>query len=252
MSEYDLTDKVAIVTGGAGGIGTAICAALAKANAKVVVSSRNQERIESVVADLKAIGADAAAVAADVTKPDQVAHLLHQTVDAFGRIDTLVNNAGGAVVAGKPEEISLEGWNATVALNLTGTFLCATAAAKVMIEQNGGKIINISSNAGFTGPSNMAPYAAAKAGVIGLTVSLANAWAEHSINVNCIAPGWVATPWHISSGAIPSREKPDGSVIPPLLYAAEPEAVADLTVFLASAASDHISGECIPIKGRHS
>lgn len=250
MSKLDLKDKVAIVTGGAGGIGTSIAKMYAEAGAKVVVASRNQENIDRVAADLKSLGGEALAIAADVTIPEQVDNMVAQTMDAFGRIDILVNNAGGALVMGKPEEISPDGWNATIALNLTGTFLCCVAAGKVMIGQKSGKIINISSVAGIKGASNMAPYGAAKAGVINLTLSLANGWAEHNINVNCIAPGLTATPGLKSAGWMPPRQNADGTTIPSLLYPGDPEKVADLALFFASSASDHISGEVTPIRGR--
>lgn len=249
MPKLDLKDKVAIVTGGAGGIGTCIAKMFSEAGAKVVVTSRNQENIDKVAADLKASGGESLAIATDVTIPEQVDSMVKQTVDTFGRIDILVNNAGGAMVMGKPEELTPEGWNATIALNLTGTFLCSVAAGKVMMAQKSGKIINISSVAGIKGASNMAPYGAAKAGVINLTRSLASAWAAHNVNVNCIAPGLVATPGLKSAGWIPSREKADGTLVPSLLHPGDPEKVADLALFLASSASDHLTGESIPIRG---
>ncbi len=249
MSKFDLKDKVAIVTGGAGGIGAAIARAFSEAGAKVVVSSRNQENIDKVAAELKASGGESLAVATDVTIPEQVDNMIAKSLDTFGRIDILVNNAGGAIAMGKVVELSLDGWNATVDLNLTGTFLCAAAAGKVMIGQKSGKVINISSVAGIKGSPNMAPYAASKAGVIALTRTLALEWAPHNIHVNCIAPGLTATPGLKRAGWIPSREKEDGTQIPSLLHPGDPERVADLALFLASPASDHLSGESIPIRG---
>jgi NAD(P)-dependent dehydrogenase (short-subunit alcohol dehydrogenase family) len=249
MSKFDLKDKVAIVTGGAGGIGAAIARAFSEAGAKVVVSSRNQENIDKVAAELKASGGESLAVATDVTIPEQVDNMIAKSLDTFGRIDILVNNAGGAIAMGKVVELSLDGWNATVDLNLTGTFLCAAAAGKVMIGQKSGKVINISSVAGIKGSPNMAPYAASKAGVIALTRTLALEWAPHNIHVNCIAPGLTATPGLKSAGWIPSREKEDGTQVPSLLHPGDPERVADLALFLASPASDHLSGELIPIRG---
>jgi len=249
MPESDLRDKVAIVTGGAGGIGSNIARAYAEAGARVAVASRNQENLDKLAADLKTLGADALAVATDVTVPDQVANLVKQTVNAFGGIDVLVNNAGGALVMGNAEELTPEGWSATIALNLTGTYLCAAAVGKVMIRQKSGKVINISSVAGMKGAYNMAPYGAAKAGVINLTMSLAQGWAKHNINVNCIAPGLTATESLKGAGWIPSRERPDGTLVPSLLHPGGPEKVADLALFLASKASDHISGELFAIRG---
>ncbi len=250
MSTSDLKDKVAIVTGGAGGIGTAISKAFVEAGAKVVVASRNQDNVDKVVAELKEAGGDSLGVATDVTIPEQVDNLIEQTVATFGRIDILVNNAGGALVMGSAEELTPDGWKSVIDLNLNGTFYCAAAAGKVMIEQKGGKIINISSVAGIKGTSNMPSYGASKAAVINLTVSLADGWAEHNIHVNCIAPGLTATPGLKNAGWIPSREKEDGTMIPALLHPGDPERVADLAVFFASSASDHISGEVMPIRGR--
>jgi len=250
MSELELKDKVAVVTGGAGGIGTAICKAYAGAGAKVVVASRNQENIDKLADDLKAAGADALAVAVDVTAPEQVDNLVQTAVDTFGRIDVLVNNAGGAMTIKDAEVMSPDEWNAVIALNLNAVFYCAAAAGKAMIGQKSGKIVNISSVAGIKGTSNMAPYGAAKAAVVNLTLSLANAWAAYNINVNAIAPGLVATPGLKKAGWIPDRKNDDGTLTPLLLYPIAPESIAGLAVFLASSASDHISGEVIPIRGR--
>ena len=250
MFQSDLKGKVAIVTGGAGGIGTAIVTAFAAAEAKVVLCSRSQENVDRVAADLGSPAGDALAIATDVTMPDQVDSMVKRTMEAFGRIDILVNNAGGARVIGNPEALSPEGWQETIDLNLNGTYFCAVAVGKIMIGQESGKIVNISSVAGMKGAPTMSRYGAAKAGVINLTLSLADAWAKHNINVNCIAPGLTATPGLKRMGWIPPREKLDGTTIPSLLHPGAPERVADLALFLASPASDHISGEVVPIRGR--
>jgi len=249
MSKFELKDKIAIVTGGAGGIGTCITLEFAKAGTNVVVVSRNQENLDKVASEIKALGREPLAIATDVSIPQQVDNMVKQTVDRFGRIDILVNNAGRGSIPIIPEELSFEDWNTVVALNLTGPFLCSIAAGKVMIEQKSGKIVNIASTAGINGAPGMVHYGAAKAGVINLTKSLANGWAQHNINVNCIAPGLTATPGLRSAGWIPSDKNEDGTPVPPLLFPNDPEDVANLAVFLASAASDHISGEFIPIRG---
>ena len=249
MSGLELRDKIAIVTGGAGGIGTCIALEYAKAGANVVVASRNQKNLDKVTAEIKALGRESLAVATDVCIPEQVNNMVKQTVDRFGRIDILVNNAGGALSIKKVEELSFDEWNATIALNLTGTFLCSIAAGKVMIKQKGGKIINISSVAGVKGSPSMAHYGAAKAGVINLTVCLASEWAQHNINVNCIAPGLTATEGIRRWGVLPSNKNEDGTLVPRLLFPHDPQNVADLAVFLASSASDHISGELMVIRG---
>jgi len=249
MSLFELKDKIAIVTGGAGGIGTCIASEYARAGASVVIVSRKKENLDKVAAEIKALGRESMAIATDVCVPEQVDNMVKQTMDKFGRIDILVNNAGGGSLPTMPEELTFEGWNAIIALNLTGTFLCSIAAGKVMIQQKSGKIINISSVAGIKGSQGMAHYGAAKAGVINLTKSLANAWAQYNINVNCIAPGLTATPGLKSLGWIPSDKKEDGTPIPPLLIPHRPEEVAYLALFLASSLSDHISGELIPLRG---
>ncbi|HUV44912.1 MAG TPA: glucose 1-dehydrogenase [Dehalococcoidales bacterium] len=249
MSLFELKDKIAIVTGGAGGIGTCIALQYAKAGANVVAVSRNQENLDKVAAEIKALGRESLAIATDVCIPEQVDNMVKQTVDRFGRIDIMVNNAGRGSLPVMPEELSFEDWNTIIALNLTGPFLCSIAAGKVMIEQKSGKIINISSTAGIKGSPGMAHYGAAKAGVINLTKSLANAWAQHNINVNCIAPGLTATPGLKSAGWMPPDKTEDGTPVPPLQFPHGPEEVANLALFLASALSDHISGELIPIRG---
>ena len=249
MSKFELQDKIAIVTGGGTGIGKAIALEFAKVGANVVVASRKQENLDKVAAEIKALGRESLAIATDVSIPEQVDSMVKQTVDKFGRIDILVNNAGGALHVKKVEELSPGEWNAGIALNLTGTFLCSVAAGKVMIEQKGGKIINISSVAGIKGSPSMAHYGAAKAGVINLTKSLATGWAQHNINVNCIAPGLTATEGIRRWGMLPRDKNDDGTPVPRLLFPHGPENVADLAVFLASAASDHITGELIPIRG---
>lgn len=248
MTDYRLADRIAIVTGGGSGIGECIAKEYAKAGANVVVASRNQENLNRVASEIEALGRASLAVATDVCIPEQVDNMVKQTMDKFGRIDILVNNAGAAITFKKVEELSPEEWNATVALNLTAPFLCSAAAGKVMIEQKSGKIINVSSGAGLKGFSFMAHYSAAKRGVISLTESLASGWAKYNINVNCICPGLITTEVEIQRGSIPPTTRKDGTPVPPLLYPPAPEHVADLALFLASSAADHISGEMMVIR----
>ena len=248
MSQFELKDRVAIITGGGTGIGEGIAVEYAKAGAKVVVASRNQENLDRVAAEIKTLGGESLAVATDIRLPEQVDNMVKQTLDRFGRVDILVNNAGASFPV-KVEELSPNGWNVIIAINLTGTFLCSIAAGKVMIEQKGGKIINISSVAGINGSPSMAHYGAAKAGVINLTRSLASEWAPHNINVNCIAPGMIETEGVRGQGILTAERAGDGTQAPPLHLPGVPEDVANLAVFLASAASDHISGETMVIKG---
>ena len=248
MSQFELKDKIAIITGGGSGIGKGIALEYARAGANVVVASRKQENLDKVADEIKALGRESLAVATDIRVPEQVDNMVKQTLDKFGRIDILVNNAG----AGFPvavEELSPNGWNVILAINLTGTFLCSVAAGKVMIEQKGGKIVNIASVAGINGSPRMAHYGAAKAGVINLTKTMSVEWAKHNINVNCIAPGMIETEGVRGQGILTADKAGDGTQAPPLHLPGVPEDVAYLAIFLASEASSHISGETMVIKG---
>ncbi len=248
MSQFELKDKIAIVTGGGTGIGKAIALEFAKAGANVVVASRKQENLDKVAAEIKDLGRESLAIATDIRAPEQVDNMVKQTLDKFGRIDILVNNAG----AGFPvavEELSPNGWNVIIAINLTGTFLCASAVGKEMIKQKGGKIVNIASIAGINGSPKMAHYGAAKAGVINLTKTLAVEWAPHNINVNCIAPGMIETEGVRAQQILTAERAGDGTQAPPLQLPGKSEDVAYLAIFLASDAANHISGEIMVIKG---
>jgi 3-oxoacyl-[acyl-carrier protein] reductase len=241
-----MQDKVAIITGGAGGIGSRIAREFARCGAHVVIASRTRERIEQVAEEVRGLGREALAITTDVTDPAQVARMVDQTVERFGSIDIMVNNAGGAMFIKAPEELLPEEWNAAIALNLTSVFLCSAAAGKVMMKQSGGRIINISSVAGIRYSPQFVHYGAAKAAVINLTKSLAVSWARHSINVNCIAPGLTATEG--VADWLPPRHRKDGTPVPALEYPPDPQHVAELAAFLASPASAHISGELFPIR----
>ncbi|MHA1992790.1 MAG: SDR family NAD(P)-dependent oxidoreductase [Candidatus Hodarchaeales archaeon] len=243
-----LDGKVAVITGGSRGIGRSIALTYAEAGANVVVASRTQKYIDRVADKIKALGPDSLAVATDVCIPDQVDNLVKQTVDHFGRLDIMVNNAGRGI-ATPPQEISIKEWNDTIALNLTGVFLGCIAAGKVMIKQKQGKIINIASTAGVKYSPNMIHYSVAKAGVISLTNNLAASWAEHNINVNCIAPGLTATKGVIQWGVLTPDMYEEGTTVPRLLRPPVPKNIADLALFLASSASDLITGELLIIRG---
>ena len=249
MSAFGLQDKVAIVTGGGSGIGEAISKAYAEAGAHVVVGARQQERLDRVAGEIRAMGRESLAISTDVTVPEQVDHLIQKTLDAFGRLDVMVANAGGGGFSGIMKA-KLADWDRTIGLNLDSAFLCDVGAATVMIEQgDGGKIINISSTAGINLNPGLAAYAAAKAGMISLTKRVAVIFAEHDINVNCVAPGFTATPTIKSSGVAPPGTRKDGTRVPPLLLPNEPEHVADACVFLASDAGAHVTGELMIVRG---
>jgi 3-oxoacyl-[acyl-carrier protein] reductase len=243
-----LDGKVAVITGGSRGIGRSIALTYAEAGANVVVASRTQKYIDRVADKIKALGRDSLAVATDVCIPEQVDNLVKQTVDHFGRLDIMVNNAGRGIST-PPREISIEEWNDIIALNLTGVFLGCIAAGKVMIEQKQGKIINIASTAGVKYSPGMIHYSVAKAGVISLTNNLAASWAEYNINVNCIAPGLTATKGVIQWGVLTPDMYEEGTKVPRLLRPPVPKNIADLALFLASSASDLITGELLIIRG---
>lgn len=248
MSKFTLEDKVAIVTGGAGGIGTHIAMTYAKAGASVVVASRNKENLDKVVAEIESEGGKAHAIATDITDQEQVENMVKETVDTFGRVDILVNNAGSWGKGGAPTDLSLEHWNEIINVCLTGSFLCAIAAGKEMIKQQSGKIINISSTAGTKGNPGALHYSAAKAGVLSLSNNLSFLWAKHNICVNAILPGLIATQMLKDYNVIPPDTDKDGNPVPRLELPPDPEEVADLALFLASEASDGITGEQIPIR----
>ena len=248
MSSFDLQGKTAIVTGGAGGLGRSMVATLAAAGANVVVASRNQENISKIADAINQKGQSALAIAVDITNEDQVDSLIEQTVAAFGSVDIIVNNAGRWGKSHKAEDTPLDEWRDVVEQNLTGVLIPCLAAGKQMIKQGSGKIINISSTAGSKGNPGQLHYSAAKAGVISLSNNLAFMWAPHNINVNCILPGLTATDELKGYGIIPTSPDKNGKEVPRLNLPPGPEDVANLTLFLASPASDALTGELYPIR----
>ncbi len=248
MDRYRLDGKTAIITGGAGGLGRAMVATFAEAGANVVVASRNQENIEKVVQDLMSRGHSALAVPVDITDEAAVGRMIDRSVEAFGAVDIIVNNAGRWGKSHLAEDTPLDEWRDVIDQNLTGLFIPCMAAGRQMIRQGGGKIINISSTAGSKGNPGQLHYSAAKAGVLSLTNNLAMMWAKHGINVNSILPGLTATEELKGYGIIPPAEDKDGNPVPRLELPPNPEDVADLALFLAAPASDALTGELYPIR----
>jgi 3-oxoacyl-[acyl-carrier protein] reductase len=239
-----LRDRVAVVTGASRGIGRAIALALAAEGAKVAVNyASSSAAAEEVVALIAGAGGSAIAVQGDVSKAEQVEAMLNATMEKWGRVDVLVNNAGitrdTLLLRMKPED-----WQAVIDLNLTGVFLCTRAVSKVMLKQRSGRIINIASVAGQMGNPGQANYSAAKAGVIGFTKTIAKELASRGITVNAVAPGFITT--DMTSGL---KSEEILKFIPLGRYG-EPEEVAGLVRFLAAdTAAGYITGQVINVDG---
>lgn len=246
---FDLSGKVAIVTGGDGGIGLGMARGLARAGASLVVAARNPEKSAGAVAELQALGAQAIAIETDVSSEGSIAVLMEQAIGHFGRLDVLVNNAGTNVRL-PAQELTLEQWHQVLDTNLTGAFLCAKAAYPHLI--GGGKVINVGSILSLFGSAVSAAYGASKGGVVQLTKSLAVGWAADDIQVNAILPGWIDTDLtRTAREQLPGLNErvlarsPSGRWGVP----ADFEGVA---VFLASEASNFITGAAIPVDGGYS
>jgi len=248
---FDLTGKVAIVTGGNGGIGFGIAHGLAGAGADIVVVGRNETKSLSAVAELKTLGVRAISITADVTDKAAVAAMTERTAHEFGRIDILVNNAG-INVRKPPHALEIEEWDSVIKTNLTSAFLCSKAVYPAMKAAGAGKIINIGSMMSIFGASFTPAYAASKGGIVQFTRSCACAWAADNIQANAVLPGWIDT--DLTKRA---REQIDG--LHDKVLARTPAArwgvsadFAGIAVFLASRASDFVTGTAIPVDGGYS
>jgi len=245
---FDLTGRVAIVTGGAAGLGRQMAEALGEMGADLVLCARKKERCEQEAQNLASLGVKTLAVGCDVRKPADIQDVVDRAAAEFGKIDILINNAG--VSWGAPvEDMPLEAWNKVIETNLTGTFLFSQAAGKIMLRQGRGKIINIASVAGFRGAPPELPatgYHASKGGVIAFTKDLACKWARHNINVNAIAPGWFPT--HMSEVVIERNRDAFLKRIPLGRFGSEND-LKGAAVFLASEASDFVTGHVLVVDG---
>jgi NAD(P)-dependent dehydrogenase (short-subunit alcohol dehydrogenase family) len=243
--QFGVAGDTALVTGASSGIGRAIANRFADDGAEVVVCSREQDNVDPVAEEIEQSGGTALAVECDVRERDSVEALVEATVEEFGGLDTLVNNAGASFMQNF-EEISENGWKTIVDINLHGTYHCTQAAGEVMREDGGGTIVNFASVAGQEGAPYMSHYAAAKAGVINLTSTLAFEWAGEGVRVNCIAPGFVATPGVASQMGVTAdeinRDEVDRKI-------GTSEEIADVTQFLASPASSYVVGETVTARG---
>ncbi|MGO8917038.1 MAG: SDR family NAD(P)-dependent oxidoreductase [Stellaceae bacterium] len=251
MQPFDLGGRVAIVTGGNGGIGLGMARGLGEAGATVVIVGRDIEKTEKAAATLRQAGAKVAGIVADVTHEQSCRSVVAAAVQAFGGIDILVNNAG-INIRKRPEDYAIEEWNTVLVTNLSSAFVFAQAAYPEMARGGGGKIINIGSMMSLFGTSFAAPYAASKGGIVQLTKALAAAWAKDNIQVNAVLPGWINT--ELTRNA---RREVDGlneRVLQrtPAGRWGEPEDLAGIAVFLASRASDFVTGAAIPVDGGYS
>jgi 2-deoxy-D-gluconate 3-dehydrogenase len=251
IAPWDLQGKVAIVTGGNGGIGLGMAEGLSAAGATVVIAARNADKSAAAVASILASGGKASAIAVDVTDEADCQAMVAATLKTHGRLDILINNAG-INIRKRPEEYTLAEWQQILQTNLTSAFICSQAAYPEMKRAAQGKIINIGSMMSIFGTAFTTPYAASKGGIVQMTRALASAWAADNIQVNAVLPGWVDT-------ELTQTARKDIAGLHERVLARTPAGrwgeahdFAGIAVFLASAASDFITGTAIPVDGGYS
>jgi NAD(P)-dependent dehydrogenase (short-subunit alcohol dehydrogenase family) len=250
-SLFDLSGRVAIVTGGSAGLGLQMAEGLAEMGAHLALCARNKERCQQAAEELAKLGVQTLALACDVKQPSSIRDAAEAVFAQFGRIDILINNAGTSWGA-PTEEMTLEQWNKVIETNLTGTFLFSQAVGKIMIAQRRGKIINIASVAGMRGsPPRFSAigYSSSKAGVIMFTKDLACKWGMHNIQVNAIAPGWFPTKM---SEKVIERDRESLLDAIPLGRFGGPQDLKGAAIFLASDASEFVTGHTLVVDGGQS
>lgn len=248
MTSFDLSGRVALVTGGNGGIGLGMAKGLASAGATVAIAGRNKDKAQAA---LQALGPRGAFIELDVLKEKSCRGAVAQVAERWGRLDILVNNAG-TTVRKQPQDLSAQEWHQVLDTNLTGAFLCSQAVYPHMLRGGAGKIINIGSMMSIFASSYALPYAASKGGIVQMARSLAVAWAKDNIQVNTILPGWIDT--DLTRKA---REQVAGlhdKVLArtPAQRWGDPADFTGIAVFLASSASDFVTGTAIPVDGGYS
>ena len=240
-------NKVAVVTGGAGGIGQAVAKKFFSENYRLVLLDLNDAAGKSVASELTQRGAAVNFLPANLTQEAEVKGRFEEIIAAYGRVDVLVNVAGGSLHRHLVEEFPLAQWRAVIDANLTSTFLCCRAVAAPMKSQTSGAIINVSSDIGFSGDANRSAYAAAKAGILGLTKTLALELAPFGVRANAVAPGRIATA-RVRANYSDSEWETAAKRIP-LGHAGTPEDVAEAIAYLASDASRHMTGQTLHVNG---
>jgi 2-deoxy-D-gluconate 3-dehydrogenase len=251
MSLFDLKGRVALVTGGNGGIGLGMARGMAEAGAAIAIAARNMAKSEAAAAELAKLGVKTAVLNVDVASEASCRKMIEDAAKALGRIDILVNNAG--INIRKPaDQMALAEWKQVIDVNLTSAFICSHAVYSKMKEVGGGKIINIGSMLSIFGAPFAPAYGASKGGIVQLTKSLATTWAKDNIQVNAVLPGWIDTELTKKARAEVSGLNAMVLMRTPAKRWGTPEDHAGVAVFLASKASDFVTGTSIPVDGGYS
>src|SRR5262249_20251477 len=246
---YDLSGRVAIVTGGGTGIGAATARLLARHGADVAVASRTVEELERAAAAIRdATGRRCLAVPTDVKDEEQVARMVQRTIDELGRIDILINNAGGTRM-GPLAGITTKAWDASFGLNVRAAYFCTREAGRHLVAQRSGAIVNVSSDAGVTGVKGGAHYSAAKAALQMFTAVTAAEWGRHGIRANCVAVGLVSSERAVEAWRVAKLDTAAATASVPLRRPGTPDEVAPAIHFLASDAASYISGQTLAVDG---
>lgn len=251
MSLFSLKGRVALITGGNGGIGLGMARGFAEAGADVVIAGRNAAKSRAAAAELAQLGVKTAVVEVDVRDPESCRKMVEATVAELGRLDILVNNAG-INIRKQPEQYTPGEWREVLGINLDGAFYSSHAAYRAMTKAGGGKVINIGSMMSIFGASFATPYAASKGGIVQMTRALASAWAKDNIQVNAILPGWIDT--DLTRGArrdVPGLHDKVVQRTPAARWGV-PDDFRGIAVFLGSEASDFVTGTAIPVDGGYS